>query len=140
MKFNELGIRSNAIIGKGIEIEDLFDKRILIEKVRIEPTKFPGKNRSGLRMQMQVVLAEFKDPATLKPGEPDYHTDADGKPLGVRRSCFTGSDILIEEIQQAEQSLPAINERLIAEGKPPIKSVYPLDVTIVKIGKCFQFQ
>lgn len=31
-RFGDLGIESGAIIGKGIEIEELFGKRILIEK------------------------------------------------------------------------------------------------------------
>lgn len=56
-KFCELGVESDVVIGKGIDMEDLFGRRILIEKVIIQPTKFPGKNSSGLRMQMQVVLA-----------------------------------------------------------------------------------
>lgn len=56
-KFCELGIESDVVIGKGIEIEELFGRRILIEKTIIQPTKYPGKNTSGLRMQMQVVLA-----------------------------------------------------------------------------------
>ena len=124
-KFSELGIESDNIIGKGIDLDDLFDRRILIERVKIGPTKYPGKNSSGLRMQMQVVLAKFKDPADLKPGEPEYEVDETGKPAGQRRSCFTGSDILISTIQRAED----------ANGD----SLYPLDTTIVKIGKCFQF-
>ncbi len=49
-KFCELGVESDSIIGKGIEIEELFGRRVLIEKVLIQPTKFPGKNSSGLRM------------------------------------------------------------------------------------------
>lgn len=43
-RFSELGLESDVIIGKGIDLEDIFDKRILIEKVLIQPTKFPGKN------------------------------------------------------------------------------------------------
>lgn len=124
-KFSELGIASDVIVGKGIELEDLFDRRILIEKVKIGPTNFPGKNSSGLRMQMQVVLAKFKNPEDLKPGEPEFEVDDNGKPAGQRRSCFTGSDILISAIQQAEAKIG--------------DSLYPLDTTIVKIGKCFQF-
>ena len=65
-RFSDLGVQTDAIVGKGIEIEDLFDKRILIEKVRIDQSKFPGKNASGKVMQMQVVLATFNadpDPA-----------------------------------------------------------------------------
>ena len=67
-KFCELGIESDVVIGKGIEIEELFGRRILIEKTIIQPTKYPGKNASGLRMQMQVVLATFNE-------SPDQHGD-----------------------------------------------------------------
>lgn len=42
-KFCELGVESDVVIGKGIDMEDLFGRRILIEKVIIQPTKFPGK-------------------------------------------------------------------------------------------------
>ena len=122
MRFSELGITSDVIIGKGIDIDELFGKRILIEKTLIKPSNFPGKNTSGLRMQMQVVLASFVD-------EPDangdfYKKNADGTPYGERRSCFTGSDNLIAAIQEAE-----------SKGI----GIYPLDTTIVKVGKCFQF-
>lgn len=97
-KFCELGIESDVVIGKGIEIEELFGRRILIEKTIIQPTKYPGKNASGLRMQMQVVLATFNE-SPDKDG--DYYTkNQDGTPLGERRSCFTGSDILISAIQK----------------------------------------
>lgn len=61
-RFSDSNIESDAIIGKGIDLEELFDRRIVIEKIKIEPTKFPGKNASGMRMQMQVVInAEFMD-------------------------------------------------------------------------------
>lgn len=139
-KFSELGIRSNAIVGKGIGIDEILGKRILIERTKIEPSKFPGKNRSNLRMQMQVVLATFKDPKTVKEGEPEYEVDAEGRPIGERRSCFTGSDILIEDVQNGENGLPAINEKRKEQGLPVLDSMYPLDTTIVKIGKCLQFQ
>lgn len=88
-RFSELGLESDVIIGKGIDLEDIFDKRILIEKVLIQPTKFPGKNQSGLRIQMQVVLATF-------------------------------------------------NEKRKANGEKPL-NLFPMDTTIVKVGKCFQF-
>lgn len=42
-RFGDLGIESGAIIGKGIEIEELFGKRILIEKTKISKSKFTGK-------------------------------------------------------------------------------------------------
>ncbi len=47
-KFCELGIESDVVIGNGIEIEELFNRRILIEKIIIQPTKYPGKNASGI--------------------------------------------------------------------------------------------
>lgn len=107
-KFCELGIESDVVIGKGIEIEDLFGRRILIEKTIIQPTKYPGKNASGLRMQMQVVLATFNE-SSDKDGD-CYTKNPDGTPVGERRSCFTGSDILISAIQKAESNLPVVNK------------------------------
>lgn len=135
-KFSDLGIEADVIVGKGIDLEELFDKRILIEKVLIQPTKFPGKNQSGLRMQMQVVLTTFND----KPdADGDFFTkDEKGKAVGQRRSCFTGSDILIGDIQKAQAQLPEINKRRADSGEQPLK-LFPMDTTIVKVGKCFQF-
>lgn len=46
-RFSDSNIESDAIIGKGIDLEELFDRRIVIEKIKIEPTKFPGKNASA---------------------------------------------------------------------------------------------
>ena len=135
-RFSELGLESDVIIGKGIDLEDIFDKRILIEKVLIQPTKFPGKNQSGLRMQMQVVLATFNEQADV---DGDFFTkDASGNAVGERRSCFTGSDILIGYIQKAQTQLPTINEKRKANGEKPL-NLFPMDTTIVKVGKCFQF-
>jgi hypothetical protein len=130
-KFSELGVESEVVVGKSIEIDEIFDKRILIEKTIIQPTKFPGKNQSGLRMQMQVVLATF-----LENGE--YVKKADGTPDGERRSCFTGSDILIGAIQKAETNMPVVNQQRKDKGLGAL-SLYPMDTTIVKVGKCFQF-
>jgi hypothetical protein len=105
-KFSDLDIGSDAIIGKAIEIEELFNKPILVQKTIIKSSKYPGKNSSGLRMQMQVVFAG---------GDPQDP-----------RSCFTGSDILIGQIQKAEEKFSA-------------DKLYPIETTIVKSGKCFQF-
>lgn len=135
-RFSEFGIQNDAIVGKGIDLDELFDRRILIEKVKIAPTNFPGKNASGLRMQMQVVLATFNE----TPDENgDYFTkNPDGTPQGQRRSCFTGSDILISSIQMAEKSLPELNKQRAESGERPLQ-LFPMDTTIVKVGKCFQF-
>lgn len=131
-KFSELGIESDVIVGKGIDIEELFDRHILIEKTIIQPTKFPGKNSSGLRMQMQICFPEWNEDGTYKVNE-------HGKPIGERRSCFTGSDILIEAIQKAENNLPIINKQRQDKDLEALQ-LYPMDTTIVKVGKCFQFK
>ena len=136
MRFSDIGIKSNAIVGKKIEIEELFNKRILIEKVLLAPTKYPGKNQSGLRMQMQIVLATFNENCD---DDGDYFTkDNEGVAIGERRSCFTGSDILIDEIQRAESQVAEINKGL-KDGEKP-QTLFPIDTTIIKTGKCFQFK
>lgn len=135
-RFCELGVEADVVIGKGIDMEELFNRRILIEKTIIQPTKYPGKNASGLRMQMQVVLATF-NPTPDKSGD-YYQKDESGVAIGERRSCFTGSDILISAIQKAESRMPALNKERQERGEP-LLSVYPIGTTIVKVGKCFQF-
>lgn len=133
-RFCESNIESDAIIGKGIDLEELFDQRIVIEKIKIEPTKFPGKNASGMRMQMQVVInAQFTDTADA---EGDFFVkDANGKAIGTRRSVFTGSDNLMAEMKQAQNQWKT--ER-VAQGLPPVDFVV-FDTTIAKVGKMFHF-
>ena len=130
-KFSELGVSTDIVVGKGIDIEELFGEKILIEKTIIKPTNFPGKNSSGLRMQMQVCLAEWNEDGSFK-------IDDNREPSGQRRSCFTGSDVLIGAIQNAEMKLPSINVERKSKGLEEI-SLYPMETTIVKVGKCFQF-
>lgn len=48
MKFSDLGVTTDVVVGKGIEMDELFGQHILIEKTIIKPTNFPGKNSSGL--------------------------------------------------------------------------------------------
>lgn len=85
---------------------------------------------------MQVVLATFNEQADA---DGDFFTkDASGNAVGERRSCFTGSDILIGYIQKAQTQLPTINEKRKANGEKPL-NLFPMDTTIVKVGKCFQF-
>lgn len=137
MKFSEFGVDTDVIIGKGIEIEELFDRRILVEKIKIEPTKYPGKNTSGMRMQMQIVFATFNPQADA---DGDYYTkDNSGHAIGERRSCFTGSDTLMNQIDKAQSQIPGINARRAEMGLNPVDDVFPMDTIIVKNGKCFMF-
>lgn len=139
MRFCDIGIKDDRIVGKNISILDLFDKRILIEKTRIESTKFPGKNTSGLRMQMQIVLAEFAEFSDAKDDVGDYFVKDDkGIAVGERRSCFTGSDSLINAIKASELRMQDINRERKSVGEEDI-DIYPIDTTIVKVGQCFTF-
>lgn len=131
-RFCDSNIETDAIIGKGIDLDDLFDKRIVVEKIKIQPTKFPGKNASGMRMQMQVIPdAKFND-------EPDEEGDffvkgENGLCIGTRRSVFTGSDNLMEELQKAQ--LDFKNWRTSRNLAP--KDFIVFDTTITKVGKMF---
>ena len=133
-RFCDSNIETDAIIGKGIDLDDLFDKRIVVEKIKIQPTKFPGKNASGMRMQMQVIPdAKFND-------EPDEEGDffvkgENGLCIGTRRSVFTGSDNLMEELQKAQ--LDFKNWRTSRNLSP--KDFIVFDTTITKVGKMFNF-
>jgi len=137
MRISDLNVQPEFVIGRSIGIDELFDRRILIEKVIIDKSNFDGKNSSGLCMQMQVCLATFNLHQPDSKG--DFFTkDKDGIPVGERRSCFTGSDILIDTIKRAEIRVAEINKENAAKGLPE-QSLFPIDTTIVKIGKCFQF-
>ena len=133
-RFWDSNIETDAIIGKGIDLDELFDKRIVVEKIKIQPTKFPGKNASGMRMQMQVIPdAKFND-------EPDEEGDffvkgENGLCIGTRRSVFTGSDNLMEELQKAQ--LDFKNWRTSRNLAP--KDFIVFDTTITKVGKMFHF-
>ena len=136
MRMCDLNVQPEFIIGRSIGIDELFDRRILIEKVIIDKSNFDGKNSSGLCMQMQVCLATFN---TQPDAAGDYYTkDESGNPVGERRSCFTGSDILIDTIKRAQARVNEMNKEDAAKHAPK-HTLFPIDTTIVKIGKCFQF-
>ena len=116
MRICDLNVQPDFIIGRSIGIDELFDRRILIEKVIIDKSNFDGKNSSGLCMQMQVCLATFNQQPDAAG---DYFTkDKDGNPVGERRSCFTGSDILIDTIKRAETRVAEINKANAEKGLP----------------------
>lgn len=126
-----LGLQPMLLSEKESKWTNFSDNTSLIEKTIIKPTNFPGKNSSGLRMQMQVCFPTWLPDGSWEKGE-------DGNPKGQRRSCFTGSDVLIGAIQEAEQRIPIINKDRESKGLP-LLNLYPMDTTIVKVGKCFQF-
>ena len=96
--FSELGLKTDMIIGDRITIDSLFNKEIVIEKTIIAETKYPGRNSSGMRMQMQLYIP----------------------PSNKRYSCFTGSDSLINLIQLAENKVDDLypfKTKIIKQGK-----------------------
>lgn len=137
-RFSDFGIQPTTIIGKSILIDDLIGRRIVIERVKIEQTKFENdKTRLHLRMQMQVVLAEFRE--TADEAGDFFVKDKNGIVDGQRRSCFTGSDNLIETVQTMQSRIPSINEQRLRDGLEQI-DVFPLDCTIQRSGKCLILQ
>lgn len=101
-RFKDLGIKPNCILGEKKPIDSLINCTFIIDKAKIDKSKFEGRNQSGMRMQMQIRLEE----------------------KGCPYSCFTGSDNLI---------------RLIEEAREAKTDLFPLEVTLVKIGRMFSF-
>ena len=125
MRFSELGINDNTLIGDRIELSALFGKRILIEKIKFIDSKFRKINEEGSCMLMQICFAQFN---AVPDSAGDYFVkDENGSPVGERRFTSTGSTVLID---QAKQALKILDK----QGKP-----FLLDVTIKKIGKSYQF-
>lgn len=125
MRFADLRISDDTIIGTRIEVAELFGKRIVVEKYKIKQSKFKRVNGGGKCMLMQVVFAKFN---AVPDADGDYFVkDESGKPVGERHFTSTGSDVLIDQAQQAEAMMKN-------EGKP-----FYLDTTIQKIGKSYQF-
>lgn len=87
-----------------------------------------------MRMQMQVVVnAQFNN---AEDEEGDFFVkDENGLCIGQRRSVFTGSDNLMNEMQKAQQSF---KEHWANKGLQP-KDFIVFDTTITKIGKMFHF-
>jgi len=95
--FSDLGIQqSSRLIGEKIKINKVLNREIIIHKAKIEQSKYP-KNKSGKCLYLQIELEEEK------------------------HVIFTGSDVLIETIQQVDEQ------------------DYPFTATIIKSGEYFQF-
>lgn len=105
MKFSDLNITHDFVIGKRIEISEIIGKKIMIDKAIIEKSKFNDKNKSGKRMHMQISIHSCDE----------------------KYSCFTGSDILISQMEKARSMVD--NDEL-----------FPIDTMIEKSGKCFTFK
>ena len=124
MRFSDLNISEEQIIGRKLEITAIFGRRVLIERLKIRDSKY--HDSCGRCLMMQVCLCEFN-------AEPDengdyFKKDQYGEPEGERRFVSTGSDVLI---RQAEKVKEMIEEQGINKLR--------LDTTIQKVGKSYQF-
>lgn len=57
--------------------------------------------------------------------------------LGVEADVVIGKGIDMEELFNRRR-LPEMNKERW-DSNQPLLSIYPIDITIVKVGKCFQF-
>jgi hypothetical protein len=125
MRFSDLSISDETLIGNKIELSNLFGKRIVVEKIKFRVSKYRRNDEDGSCMLMQICIATFNNTPD-KQG--DYFVkNEDGSPKGERRFTSTGSAVLID---QAKKALAELNK----QDKPFI-----LDTTIQKIGKSYQF-
>lgn len=124
MRFSDLNISEEQILGRKLELTSLFGRRILVERLKIRQSKY--KDSCGRCLMMQVCLCEFN-------AEPDdngdyFVKDRYGEPEGERRFVSTGSSVMIG---QAEKVLKLNQEA----GNKKLR----LDTTIQKVGKSYQF-
>ncbi len=96
-KFSELNISGgDNLIGDKIKIEKILNREIIVTKFRIETSKYP-KNKTGQCLYLQLELN------------------------GGKNVVFSGSDVLINQIQQ------------VSEGDVPFTT------TIIKSGEHYEF-
>lgn len=97
-RFSDLGIKptQKRLVGDKIKIAKILNREILVRDYRLEESKY-GKNRSGKCLYLQIEIE------------------------GTKHIVFTGSDVLIDLIQQVP------------------KEKLPFFTTIVKEGECFEF-
>jgi hypothetical protein len=96
-KFRDMDIKAgDNFVGDKIKIDKVLNREITVLKHKVETSKYP-KNKSGKCLHLQIEIA------------------------GVKNVVFTGSDVLISQIQQ------------VAEGD------FPFSTTIIKSGDHFEF-
>ena len=92
--FRDLGINTHSshMAGDKIKIAKVLNRDIVITNFKVEPSKYP-KNKSGKCLHLQVEMN------------------------GAKYVVFTGSDILINTIEQVEKEHLPIACKIIQEGE-----------------------
>ena len=106
MKFSDLGVTTLFVVGKGIEMDELFGQHILIEKNNYQNRQiFRGKNSQAvLRIQIQSMFPNLVCRTGL--GKRRRRKSRKGKETilfyRIRRSnwCYTGSRTTYSNHQQ----------------------------------------
>lgn len=83
-RFSDFAEQSSGLDGEKLSIDKVINLEAHILGVRVRPSKYPGKNKSGLCLYMQL---EFEE------GGPKY-------------VLFTGSDVLIAQAKTYEPEVP----------------------------------
>lgn len=90
--FKDLNIKSNTpMIGEKIKISKVLNKEIVINDYRVTDSKFP-KNKSGKCLCIQIVFE------------------------GDMRVIFSGSDVLISQIEQVDREVLPITSTIRQQG------------------------
>jgi hypothetical protein len=97
-KFGELNIENNhkSMVGEKMKMAKVLNRQIIVHSFRVEKSKYP-KNKSGMCLYLQIEIE------------------------GVKWVIFTGSDVLLEQIEQVD-----IND-------------FPFITTIQKNNEYFEF-
>jgi len=80
-RFNDLNIENThkSMVGEKMKIAKVLNREIIIHSFRIETSKYP-KNKSGMCLYLQIEIDK------------------------VKWVIFTGSDVLIDQIKQVNES------------------------------------
>lgn len=80
-RFSDFADQPNILDGEKIRIDDALNQEVIVTGCRIAPTKY-DKNKSGKCLTLQIKIDEQK------------------------RVVFTGSDIMIEQMEKHEDQIP----------------------------------
>lgn len=80
-RFSDFADQPNILDGEKIRIDEVLNQEVIITGCRITPTKY-DKNKSGKCLTLQIKAGDQK------------------------RVIFTGSDIMIEQLEKHEDQIP----------------------------------
>lgn len=93
-EFKDLNIvvEDNGYVGNDIEIHKVFNRKILVHKFKIGPTKFDKSKGNGLCLTLQITIDDAK------------------------RIMWTGSVIMQKQILQVKEDAFPVTTTIVKEG------------------------